>query len=67
MASDSDSEDNAAEATENPEEQAKSATFEALGVCNELCEACVELKWKQPTEIQAASIPHLIKGAPAPS
>lgn len=65
MPSDSESEeDTKVAAEENPEEEFKSTTFEALGVCEELCEACVGLKWTQPTEIQAASVPHLVKGAP---
>ena len=62
MASDSETDEDKGAAEEKPKEELKSTTFEALGVCEELCEACVSLQWAQPTEIQAASIPHLVKG-----
>jgi superfamily II DNA/RNA helicase len=65
MESESDSdENNTRAAVEKREEELNNTTFEALGVCEELCEACVGLKWSKPTEVQAASIPHLIKGTP---
>lgn len=47
---------------ECPEEESKPTTFKALGVCDEVCEACDGLKWSAPTQIQAESIPHLVKG-----
>lgn len=65
MPSDSESEEDKGAANEKPEEEVQSTTFEALGVCEELCEACVGLKWTKPTEIQASSIPHLVKGTPS--
>ena len=37
--------------------------FSALGVCDELCDACVNMRWKEPTPIQIQAIPELMKGA----
>lgn len=37
-------------------------TFRDLGLCEELCAACEALGWSAPTEIQAASLPHSLKG-----
>ena len=40
-------------------------TFEALGVCAELAQACAALGWKAPTSIQRQSIPLALSGASA--
>ena len=53
-----------AEEAEEPESTEPEATFESLGVCSELQDACTALKWTKPTGIQAESIPYLIEGAP---
>lgn len=37
-------------------------TFEKLGVVSVLCEACNRLDWKMPTKVQAAALPHALKG-----
>ena len=36
--------------------------FEALGVCKQLAEAAASLGWQSPSEIQAQSIPIVLKG-----
>jgi len=36
-------------------------TFESIGVCAELAEACAKLGWKRPSAIQTASIPEALK------
>lgn len=36
-------------------------TFESLGICKELVEACEKLGYKVPTPIQAESIPHALQ------
>mmetsp|Transcript_73827 Transcript_73827/g.175753 ORF Transcript_73827/g.175753 Transcript_73827/m.175753 type:complete len:488 (+) Transcript_73827:58-1521(+) len=38
------------------------ATFESIGVCKELCQACEAMKWKAPTKIQAETIPWALQG-----
>lgn len=40
----------------------KSQTFESLGLCSEIIEICDQIKWKQPTKIQAESIPPALAG-----
>jgi ATP-dependent RNA helicase DDX47/RRP3 len=45
-------------------EKSKEA-FKALGVCDELCEACADMGWKVPTEIQREALPPLLEGARA--
>jgi len=58
----------AAGETEAPSAQAKpggvgeNATFESLGVCEELCQACKNLKWTAPTGIQKETIPWALQG-----
>mmetsp|Transcript_36387 Transcript_36387/g.115800 ORF Transcript_36387/g.115800 Transcript_36387/m.115800 type:complete len:506 (+) Transcript_36387:148-1665(+) len=37
-------------------------TFEALGVCEELCQACKLIKWPAPTPIQQQAIPWALQG-----
>ncbi|CEM03635.1 unnamed protein product [Vitrella brassicaformis CCMP3155] len=37
-------------------------SFEELGVCPELCEACRALGWVRPTKIQVKAIPWALKG-----
>mmetsp|Transcript_43249 Transcript_43249/g.100915 ORF Transcript_43249/g.100915 Transcript_43249/m.100915 type:complete len:465 (-) Transcript_43249:122-1516(-) len=38
------------------------ATFESLGVCEELCQAVKLMKWTRPTRIQQESIPWALQG-----
>lgn len=38
--------------------------FKALGICDELCDAAVHMRWKQPSDIQQQAIPPLIEGVP---
>ncbi|KAK8969189.1 DEAD-box ATP-dependent RNA helicase 10 [Platanthera guangdongensis] len=37
-------------------------TFQSLGVCGQLVEACESLGWKTPSRIQADAIPHALEG-----
>lgn len=37
-------------------------TFESLGIVKELCDACAQLKWTKPSQIQAKSIPVALQG-----
>jgi superfamily II DNA/RNA helicase len=39
-----------------------SATFESIGVCEELCKTIAGLGWKQPTAIQVQAIPRALAG-----
>jgi superfamily II DNA/RNA helicase len=45
------------------EGRASKAAFKAIGVCDELCDAVVHMRWKLPTEIQLEAIPPLLEGA----
>ncbi|XP_013385953.1 probable ATP-dependent RNA helicase DDX47 isoform X2 [Lingula anatina] len=47
---------------EHEEETSKSSTFKELGVCDVLCEACEQLKWKEPSKIQKEAIPVALTG-----
>jgi len=49
---------------EKPEEKKEDekATFKGLGVCDELCQACADVGWVKPTEIQRESIPWALQG-----
>ena len=38
------------------------ATFESLGVCETLCEACDSLEWKTATRIQQDVLPYALEG-----
>ncbi|KAB0403681.1 hypothetical protein E2I00_003993, partial [Balaenoptera physalus] len=38
-------------------EEAETKTFKDLGVTDVLCEACNQLGWTKPTEIQIEAIP----------
>lgn len=40
----------------------ENASFKELGVNDALCEACSRLQWKNPTKIQAESLPYSLKG-----
>eukprot|EP00929_Paragymnodinium_shiwhaense_P045014 TRINITY_DN23053_c0_g1_i1.p1 TRINITY_DN23053_c0_g1~~TRINITY_DN23053_c0_g1_i1.p1 ORF type:complete len:515 (+),score=188.63 TRINITY_DN23053_c0_g1_i1:98-1642(+) len=40
----------------------ENATFETLGVCEELCQAVRLMKWTKPTGIQKESIPYALQG-----
>lgn len=44
------------------ERQKTPLTFESLGVCGQLAEACESLGWKTPSRIQADAIPHALEG-----
>jgi superfamily II DNA/RNA helicase len=48
------------------EQKASKAAFKELGVCDELCDAAVQMRWKMPSEIQREAIPPLLEGAPPP-
>ncbi|RFU73310.1 atp-dependent rrna helicase rrp3 [Trichoderma arundinaceum] len=48
-----------ADVVEEPEEP---KTFKELGIVDSLCEACESLNYKQPTSIQAKSIPVALQG-----
>merc|ERR1712050_122435 len=37
-------------------------TFASLGVCEELCQACEQIKWRAPTKIQQEAIPWALQG-----
>jgi ATP-dependent RNA helicase DDX47/RRP3 len=51
----------AAEKQEDPAPRLAS-TFADLGLCPELLEACHAMQRKQPTRIQAETIPHALQG-----
>ena len=38
-------------------------SFEGLGVCEHLCEACTALGWSNPTPIQMEALPLALQGA----
>ncbi|GKV29335.1 hypothetical protein SLEP1_g38270 [Rubroshorea leprosula] len=44
------------------EEKEEIKSFKALGLCDELVEACESLGWKTPTKIQIEAIPHALEG-----
>ncbi|GLT29126.1 hypothetical protein SLA2020_040120 [Shorea laevis] len=44
------------------EEKEEIKSFKALGLCNELVEACESLGWKTLTKIQIEAIPHALEG-----
>ncbi|XP_022922305.1 DEAD-box ATP-dependent RNA helicase 10-like [Cucurbita moschata] len=37
-------------------------TFQSLGICEQLVEACESLGWKNPSKIQVEAIPHALEG-----
>lgn len=43
-------------------EEEETVTFKDLGVVDVLCEACSELKWKNPSKIQKEAIPVALQG-----
>ncbi|XP_048242888.1 probable ATP-dependent RNA helicase DDX47 isoform X1 [Haliotis rufescens] len=51
-------------ASSNVEEDAEETpvTFKSLGIVDVLCEACEQLKWKVPTQIQKESLPIALDG-----
>jgi ATP-dependent RNA helicase DDX47/RRP3 len=59
MASDSESSDIEDMTRETPVTDV--TTFEALGVCRDICIACERVGWTKPTPIQAASIPRALQ------
>ncbi|XP_045536435.1 probable ATP-dependent RNA helicase DDX47 [Papilio machaon] len=48
--------------SENKDEKEETVTFKDLGVVDVLCEACQELKWKNPSKIQKEAIPVALQG-----
>ncbi|KAL3503747.1 hypothetical protein ACH5RR_038196 [Cinchona calisaya] len=44
------------------EEVKEKKSFEELGVCSQLVEACENLGWKEPTKIQIEAVPHALQG-----
>ena len=49
------------------EQEAARGAWKELGVCDELCAAAAQMRWKQPTEVQTQAIPLLLEGAtPSP-
>ncbi|XP_023954298.2 probable ATP-dependent RNA helicase DDX47 [Bicyclus anynana] len=46
----------------NVDEQEETVTFKDLGIVDILCEACTELKWKNPSKIQKEAIPVALQG-----
>ncbi|KPI95738.1 PREDICTED: probable ATP-dependent RNA helicase DDX47 [Papilio xuthus] len=75
MTEDSENSDNASEhsteetgeqtdnvTSENKDEKEDTVTFKDLGVVDVLCEACQELKWKNPSKIQKEAIPVALQG-----
>ncbi|KAG7308394.1 putative ATP-dependent RNA helicase ddx47 [Plutella xylostella] len=47
---------------EKQDEEEETVTFKDLGIVDVLCEACQELKWKNPSKIQKESIPVALQG-----
>ncbi|XP_052753171.1 probable ATP-dependent RNA helicase DDX47 [Galleria mellonella] len=47
---------------EKDKNEEETVTFKDLGVVDVLCEACEELKWKQPSKIQKEAIPLALQG-----
>jgi hypothetical protein len=45
------------------QQTALKAVWKKIGVCNELCDAAMHMRWHQPTEIQEQAIPLLLEGA----
>ncbi|KAJ5077825.1 hypothetical protein M0811_05515 [Anaeramoeba ignava] len=45
-----------------PNEEQKGDNFEELGLCPQLVQACKDIKFQKPTEIQQQAIPHALKG-----
>ncbi|KAL5989609.1 DEAD-box ATP-dependent RNA helicase 10 [Asimina triloba] len=44
------------------EDKEEVTTFNGLGVCDELVEACERLGWKSPSAVQAKAIPYALEG-----
>ncbi|MCO5609992.1 hypothetical protein L7F22_064227 [Adiantum nelumboides] len=47
---------------EGEDQTEEAPSFKSLGVCEQLCEACAALSWKQPTKIQVETLPLAIEG-----
>ncbi|KAG9305689.1 hypothetical protein G9A89_022611 [Geosiphon pyriformis] len=45
-----------------PAKEEKQVTFASLGIIDSLCQACVKLNYKNPTEIQVEAIPWALQG-----
>lgn len=52
----------AVQAADREQAASRPTSFRALGVCDELCEACDSMSFKEPTPIQAAAIPLALAG-----
>ena len=52
--------------TDNDADAEKNVTFESLGLHPQLCKQCAELGYKNPTAIQAKSIPWALQGEVLP-
>ncbi|XP_045772655.1 probable ATP-dependent RNA helicase DDX47 [Maniola jurtina] len=50
------------EETKTEENVEETVTFKDLGIVDILCEACTELKWKNPSKIQKEAIPVALQG-----
>lgn len=50
------------EDAENSTKDESNVTFESLGLIPQLCEACAEMGFKKPSNIQRESIPWALKG-----
>ncbi|KAI9298235.1 DEAD-domain-containing protein [Neoconidiobolus thromboides FSU 785] len=44
------------------EDEEESVTFESLGLLEQLCQACKDLKFASPTQIQKEAIPYALEG-----
>ncbi|XP_028159841.1 probable ATP-dependent RNA helicase DDX47 [Ostrinia furnacalis] len=63
--SENESNNSEEEQPDMPKEDAneeETVTFKDLGVVDVLCEACTELKWKNPSKIQKEAIPVALQG-----
>ncbi|CAH0715291.1 unnamed protein product, partial [Brenthis ino] len=55
-------EDIATQEKDKTEEIEDTVTFKDLGIVDVLCEACADLKWKNPSKIQKEAIPVALQG-----
>ncbi|KXS12719.1 DEAD-domain-containing protein [Gonapodya prolifera JEL478] len=54
--------DGAVGETEVADDENEAVTFESLGIIPQICEACVQLNYKRPTQIQREAIPVALQG-----
>ncbi|CAG8489522.1 10873_t:CDS:2 [Paraglomus brasilianum] len=50
------------ETNDDPDNTKEPVSFKSLGIIDSLCEACEQVNYKQPTEIQAEAIPWALQG-----